>query len=39
MRLGVDDEEALDVQSGAVQERVVSLLKGWTWDVTITSAG
>ena len=37
--LGVGDEQAVDVQSGAVQERAVSLVKAWTWDVTITSAG
>ena len=37
--LGVGDEEVVGMQSGAVQERAVSLLKAWTWDVTITSAG
>jgi peptide/nickel transport system substrate-binding protein len=37
--LGVGDEEAVDVQSGAVQQRAVSLLNAGRWDVTITSAG
>ena len=39
MGLRVGDEEAVDVQPGAVQQRAVSLVNAWTWDVTITSAG